>query len=55
VFGVGFTVMENVRAVPLQPAAAGVTIIFPTAGAPLLLVPVNDGMLPVPPLARPIV
>jgi hypothetical protein len=52
--GVGFTVIVNVTAVPLQPAADGVTVMVAVIGVAVALVAVNDGILPVPDAARPI-
>jgi hypothetical protein len=52
--GVGFTVMVKVTAVPLQPAADGVTVMVAVIGAAVPLVAVKAGILPVPDVARPI-
>ena len=46
--------MVNVLAVPVQPLADGVTVIVAVMGALVLLVAVNDAILPVPFAARPI-
>lgn len=53
--GVGFTVIVKLMlAAAPHEAALLVTVIVPLIGTPVVLVPVNDGMLPVPPAARPI-
>ena len=52
--GSGFTVIVNVIAVPGQPFAEGVTVIVEMTGAAVLLIPVNEGILPVPLAANPI-
>ena len=54
-FGVGFTVIVNVIAVPAQPAAVmGVTVIVAVIGAAVLLVAIKPGILPCPVAASPI-
>ena len=57
--GVGFTVIVNVIAVPVQVVAplvyVGVTVIVATCGVAVALVAVKLAMLPVPDAARPIV
>jgi hypothetical protein len=53
--GVGLTVIVKLTGVPVQPEAdEGVTVIVAVIGAAVLLVAVNDGILPVPDAARPI-
>ena len=52
---VGFTVMVNVRGVPVQPFADGVTVIVAVTGAVPVLVAVKLAILPVPLAPRPIV
>jgi hypothetical protein len=53
--GVGFTVIVNVIAVPVQPlAVVGVTVIVAVTGAAVLLVAVKLAILPWPLAARPI-
>ena len=53
--GVGFTVIVNVIAVPVQPfAVVGVTVIVAVIGAAVLLVAVKLGILPWPVAASPI-
>ena len=49
----GFTVIENVLAVPAHPLADGVTVIVAVTGALVEFVAVNAEMLPVPLAARP--
>lgn len=39
---------------PWQPSRVGITVIVPEIGAPVVLVEVNDGTLPVPPAPSPI-
>jgi hypothetical protein len=51
--GAGFTVMVNVFGMPLQPFAAGVTVIVALIGAVPLFTAVNAGISPVPDAARP--
>jgi hypothetical protein len=51
--GVGFTVMVNVLAVPVQPFFTGVTVIVAVTGAVVLLVPVKEDISPEPLAARP--
>ena len=53
--GVGLTVTVKLCAMPLQPLAAGVTIIVAVAGVLVPLVAVNGAMFPVPFAANPIV
>ena len=54
----GFTVIVNVTAVPLHVMPAlvnsGVTVIVAVTGAPVLLIAVKDGTVPLPDAARPI-
>jgi hypothetical protein len=45
--------MVKLCGVPAQPFADGVTVIVPAMGDEVLLVPVNDAILPVPADARP--
>jgi len=53
--GVGFTVIVNVVAVPVQPlAVVGVTVIVAVIGAAVVLVAVKLGILPWPLAASPI-
>jgi hypothetical protein len=56
--GVGFTVMVNVRGVPVHSVPPfrklGVTVIVAVTGALVVLVAVNEAMLPVPLAPRPI-
>ena len=52
---VGLTVIVNVRGVPTQPLADGVTVIVATTGAVPVFVAVNDVILPLPEAANPIV
>ena len=52
-FGVGFTVIVNVEAVPEQPLAVGVTVMVAVTGAVPLLTAVKEGILPFPAAARP--
>ena len=52
-FGVGFTVMLLVLAVPVQPLADGVTSITAVTGVLLKLLTVKAAILPVPLAARP--
>ena len=53
--GVGLTVIKKVDGLPVQPFAAGVTVMEPLIGTFVLFVAINDGMLPDPFAARPIV
>jgi hypothetical protein len=56
-FGIGFTVMVNVMGVPTQLTPlvyVGVTVIVPVIGALVALVPMKDGISPLPVPARPI-
>jgi hypothetical protein len=50
---VGFTVMVNVFAAPVQPFAVGVTVIVAVTGALVVFTPLNEGIFPVPLAARP--
>lgn len=52
--GAGFTVMVNVREVPVQPFADGITVMVATLGESVALSAVNTGRSPIPPEARPI-
>ena len=52
--GVGFTVIENVLAVPAHPFADGVTVTVAVTGALVVLVAARAAMLPVPLAASPI-
>ena len=52
---VGFTVIVNVRGVPSRPLKVGVTVIVATTGTVPVFVAANDGKLPVPEAASPIV
>jgi len=56
--GVGFTVMVNVRGVPVHSVPPfrklGVTVIVAVTGALVAFVAVNEAMLPVPLAPRPI-
>ncbi len=52
--GIGLTVILYETGTPAQPFAAGVTVMIAVTGNPVLLVPVNEGALPVPLAARPI-
>ena len=53
--GVGFTVIEYELGVPTQPLTViGVTVIVATIGALVVFVAVNDGTVPVPLAANPI-
>ena len=52
---VGFTVMLNVKGVPEQPFADGITVIEATLGSMVLFVVMKEGILPVPLAARPMV
>lgn len=52
--GVGFTVIEYVLGVPVQPLAVGVTVMVEVTAAEPVLVAVNAGVLPVPLAASPI-
>ncbi len=45
--------MEKICTGPVQVPVEGVTIITPTIGIELRLVPVNDGIVPVPDAPRP--
>jgi hypothetical protein len=51
---VGFTVMVNVLGVPVQPIAAGVTVIVAVIGEVVAFAAVNEGTLPEPFAASPI-
>jgi hypothetical protein len=51
--GVGFTVIVKLTGPPPQPDAVGVTVMVAVIGALVVLVAVNDGMLPVPAAANP--
>ena len=53
--GVGFTVMVKVVELPGQPLADVLTVMVAVIGALVLLIAVNDPMLPVPEAAKPIV
>ena len=53
--GVGLTVMVKLCGVPAQPSNNGVTVIVEVTGRVPLLMAVNDGMLPEPLAARPMV
>jgi len=53
--GNGFTLMEYVDGMPVQPFAVGVTVIKDVIRALLVLLAVNDGTSPVPLAASPIV
>lgn len=53
-FGVGFTLMPKVSALPVQPFADGVTVIVAATGAVAVLPAVNDVISPVPFAASPI-
>ena len=50
--GVGFMVILNVRGVPLQLFEKGVTVISVCIGTPVIFVPVNASILPVPESGR---
>ena len=52
--GIGLTVILYETGTPAQPFAAGVTVMIAVIGNAVLLVPVNEGALPVPLAARPI-
>ena len=52
-FGLGFTVMVNVCAAPKQPFADGMTVMVAIMGDEVKLVAVNDGILPTPLAANP--
>src|SRR5690606_16282771 len=52
--GVGLTVRLNTSVSPVHPCAKGVTVIVAVTGALVLLVPVKEGMFPVPVADRPI-
>ena len=56
--GVGFTIMTEVMVVPVHPTAllvkVGVAVTVPVIGAVPPLLGVNDNILPVPELAKPI-
>ena len=52
--GVGLTVIVNIRGVPLQPFADGVTVIVATTGLPVEFVAVKAAISPVPLAAKPI-
>ncbi len=52
--GVGFTVRMNACGKPAQPFARGITVMVPVTGAVVLFVTLNEGMLPVPEVPRPI-
>ena len=51
--GVGLTVIVKLCVAPGQPLAVGVTVITAIAGVVVVLVAVNDRILPVPVDARP--
>jgi len=51
----GFTVMENVSAVPGHNPVVGVTVIVDTTGEVPLFVAVKEAMFPAPLAARPVV
>ena len=51
--GIGFTVMVNVVAAPVQPFAVAVTDTVATIGAPVELLAVNAEMPPVPLVPNP--
>ena len=51
--GVGFTVIVKLTGPPPQPDAVGVTVMVAVIGALVVLVAVNDGILPVPLAASP--
>ena len=53
--GAGLTVIVKVRGAPTQLLAVGVTVIVAITGTAPALVAVNEGMLPVPLAASPIV
>ena len=52
--GVGFTVIANILAGPGQPFTIGLTIILAITGTPVLLIALNDAILPQPLAAKPI-
>ena len=51
---VGLTVIVNVEGIPVHPFAVGVTVIVAAIGEVVALVAVNDGILPEPLAASPI-
>ena len=53
--GVGFTVIENVRTVPVHPFLVGVTVMVAVTAAAPALVAVNEAMFPLPLADNPIV
>ena len=53
--GVGFTVIENVRTVPVHPLIVGVTVMVAVTAAVPTFVAVNEAMFPVPLAANPMV
>ena len=53
--GAGFTVIVKVKGVPAQPLAVGVTVIVAITGTVPGFVAVNDGIVPLPLAARPMV
>jgi hypothetical protein len=52
--GVGFTVIVKLFAVPVQPFADGVVVMFATVGAVVMFRAIKDGIFPAPVPARPI-
>ena len=52
--GVGLTVRVKFCAVPLQPLAAGITLMLPEIGLVPLLVPMKLAIVPLPAAAKPI-
>ena len=52
--GVGLTVMVNVNGDPVQPLAAGITVMVAITGRVVVLVAVKEAILPAPLAARPI-
>ncbi len=53
-FGPGLILIVNETGIPKHPFAAGVTVISAVTGRLVLLVAINEGILPVPLAARPI-